>query len=499
MATKEEARNILARRLEATKSLDAWARLNDFEPARHHSLINAYLERVERGEIKKLMIFLPPGSAKSTYASVLFPPWYLNRKAGRTILACSYSYTLIETFARRARNIVELNSKHHKNLCYVLSPDVRAAGDWETTNRGRYFCAGVGAGIAGHRADLGLIDDPVGSREDADSDLQRQKTWDWYLFDFKPRLKPGAAQVLIMTRWHVDDLAGRLLDPANNEHEGWVILRIPFFADEENDILGRAKGELLWPEWFKPEQFSSDARVANALYQCTPVAESGNFFDVNTFNPYSRDELPRESELSIYVASDHALGLKEANDFTCIIPCGVDADGVVWILPDVFWSRVDTKIAVDEMFRVIERRKPIYWWAGKDHIESSIGPFIKHRMREESVFSCLVSVPPGRRDKRSRAQSINGLMRAGKVRFPVFAPWWPAAYKELASFDAGVHDDFVDALAILGQEICSMRKHQRTVTPKLEPIFGRPLTYDWLKRNDTITFERERRRIAQLC
>lgn len=491
MITRESIKAVIAQRLAAHGSLDAWARLNGFEPAAHHRLINSHLEAVDRGDIRKLMILLPPGSAKSTYASVLFPPWYLNRASGRTVLACSYAYTLIENFARRARNLVEQNSTKSKNLSYALRADARAAGDWETTNGGRYFCAGVGAGIAGHRADIGIIDDPIGSREDADSDSQRQKAWDWYLFDFKPRLKPNAAQVIIMTPWHVDDLRGRLLN--SSESEGWHTLRVPFFCDSADDPLGRSIGDMLWPEWFKPEMFSKDARVANALYQCSPVAECGNFFDRDSIRPYQRDELPPERELSIFVASDHALGTKEHNDFTCMVPCGVDADGTIWVLPDIVWSKMDTKVAVDRMFEMIKRRAPIYWWAGKDHIESSIGPFLRDRMRNEHVWSCLVPVAPGRRDKRSRAQSINGLMREGRVRFPTFATWWPQAHAELMAFDAGVHDDFVDCLALLGLGISSMRRGSRVVPAPQRSLFGGRLTYARVLETD----EHERRRQRQ--
>lgn len=472
----KDAAEILLERKRVLTSLNAWAKANDFEPAAHHRLINEKLEAVERGEIKKLMLFLPPGSAKSTYASVLFPPWFLARKPNRCILACSYSYTLVESFGKRCRNVVD---NHQKELNFRLKSDSRASGEWETTNGGRYFCAGVGAGIAGHRADLGVIDDPVGSREDADSDVYREKVWQWYLADFKPRLKPHASQVLIMTRWHEDDLAGRLLDPKNNEHNGWHVVSLPFYA-KENDALGRQVGERLWSNWFTDEMFSHDARTANALYQCSPTAESGNFFDKETLLPYSLGELPKASELSIYVGSDHALTKKEDGDKTVHIPAGVDSEGTLWILPDVFWSQVNGKEAVDAMFSLIQRRSPIFWWAGKDHIETAIGPFLTARMHEESTYACLISLPHGNKDKRTRAQSIKGMMSMGKVRFPKFAPWWPAAEAELLSFDSGTHDDFVDALSMLGQGLSQMRRGQRLTPTKPEMSLSFRPTFRWL-------------------
>jgi len=207
-ATNTAAAELLRRR-QARRSLALWAELCGFVPAKHHQLIIALLERVTRGEAKRVIIMMPPGAAKSSYASVAFPPWYLAQCPTATILACSYSYTLIESFGKRCRNIID---NHGPILGYALSKHSQAAGDWETNKGGRYFCAGVGAGIAGHRADLAFIDDYLGSEEDANSKLIRDKQWDWYNNDLWPRLKPQAAVVIIANRRHEDDLIGRILE-----------------------------------------------------------------------------------------------------------------------------------------------------------------------------------------------------------------------------------------------------------------------------------------------
>src|SRR5574339_532271 len=214
-----KAAALILQRRQARRSLADWARLCGFEPAKHHLFIIEQLERVVRGEINRLMICVPPGSAKSTYASVLFPPWYLAQRPNQSILACSYSSVLASRFGKRCRNIVDANGPA---LGYSLKTDSKAADDWETTNGGLYFCAGVGAGIAGHRADLGLIDDPIGSQEDADSELVREKQWDWYLADFVPRLKPQAARVIIANRRHEDDIIGKILQQEPND---WTVVR----------------------------------------------------------------------------------------------------------------------------------------------------------------------------------------------------------------------------------------------------------------------------------
>jgi hypothetical protein len=183
-----------------------------------------------------LGLFLPPGSAKSTYASILFPPWYLAQYPHASVIAASHTAELAEKWGRKVRNLV---TEHRVTLSVDIAEDNKAAGRWETAAGGEYFAAGVGGSITGRRADLAIIDDPIRSREDADSDRVRDSQWDWYQFDLLTRLKPNAAIVLIQTRWHEDDLAGRILA----FEKGWEVVSLPMEAETE-DPLGRAPGEL---------------------------------------------------------------------------------------------------------------------------------------------------------------------------------------------------------------------------------------------------------------
>jgi hypothetical protein len=199
----------------------------------------AELEAVTGGENGRLMLFLPPGSAKSTYGSVLFPAWYFAQKPGRAVLGASHTATLAERFSKKVQGLVR---DHGPTLGYRLTTE--AADLWTTTNGGEYRAAGANVGIAGFRADLGVVDDLMRSREEAESLAARDKLWSWWLSDFLPRLKPEAAIVLINTRWHQDDLAGRLLA---TEGDRWRVLKVPAIAGE-NDPLGRAPGEPLWSD-----------------------------------------------------------------------------------------------------------------------------------------------------------------------------------------------------------------------------------------------------------
>ena len=204
-------------------------------PSRHHQLLISRLEAIVRGDLERLMVWMPPGSAKSTYASVLFPPYYMGRHGTTPILGVSNTTELAERFSRRARNIV--GTQRYRNVFgFGCNEDSRSAGSWENERGGEFFAAGIGSAIAGRRAGLGLIDDPVKSREEADSERVREKHWDWYLNDFLTRLLPGAPQIVIQTRWHEDDLSGRILE---REGSRWHDPEAPDGSRQSNDPLGR--------------------------------------------------------------------------------------------------------------------------------------------------------------------------------------------------------------------------------------------------------------------
>lgn len=474
--TPEYAAELLIQRREARTSLVAWSRLCGFEPALHHQLIIKHLEAVARHEIKRLAIFLPPGSAKSTYASVLYPPWFLAQRTGSAILCASCNKRLADKFGRLARNLVD---DHTHELGYGLSSDSSAADDWATTNGSVYFCAGIDSRIAGHRADLGLIDDPIGSIQDADSQQIRDDVWDWYEWNFVPRLKPNASVVVISTRWHEDDLMGRLL---NKQSGQWTVIKLPMLAGE-NDILGREPGARLWPEYFTQQQVDeamSSPRKWQGAYQQEPTPETGDYFREDWLVGYEPQNLPRA--LTIYCASDHACSTKEVNknDRTVLVPFGVDEGQNIWILPDIFWDHAETDTVVQEMMKLIRRRDPLTWVAETEHIVKSIGPFLRQSLREEGLFRTRIQEIPSQRDKPRKARSIQGRMEARKVFFPKFAPWWPQAQHEILTAWAGQHDDFPDVLSVIGRYL----DRYTAAMPEPEVYVEQPFTFGWLKAQE---------------
>lgn len=460
------------RRRSIRRSLTDWCRLCGFEPARHHYLLIEELEKVARGETKKLAFFLPPGSAKSTYGSVLFPPWFMQTVTGN-VLAASHTTELAEKWGRRVRNLV---NEHSQTLGVSVAPDNQAAGRWALTSGAEYYAAGVGTGIAGFRAKLGLIDDPIRSRQDADSELIRDRIWDWYINDFRTRLVPGAAEILIQTRWHEDDLAGRAL-----QHGNWKVISLPAIA-EENDQLGRTVGEPLWADGaygygdqIQEIRKSTPARTWSALYQQRPAPEEGDYFKSEWLKPYEKTP-PRET-LRVYGGSDYAV-TANGGDYTVHAVVGIDSEGRMYLL-DLWRGQTDSFRWAEEFCRLVKQWKPIGWAEETGQIKSGVGPWLDRMQREQKAY-CAREQFPTRGDKAIRAQSIRGRMAQDGIYAPFAAPWFAELRSELLSFPAGKHDDQVDALGLVGQlldKMMSGRKLPGANLPKPR--------LDWFEKAET--------------
>ena len=440
-------------------SLTDWCARCGYHPAAHHRLLISELEKVARGETENLAIFMPPGSAKSTYASVLFPPWLL-ANASWNILAASHTTGLAERWSRRVRNLI---IEHERELRIAIAHDSKAVDRWALTNGVEYSAAGVRTGIAGFRARLGLIDDPIRSREDADSELVRDRTWDWYINDFRTRLVPGAAKILIQTRWHEDDLAGRAL-----QHENWKVIELPAIADSKDDPLGRAIGEPLWDDddYGYGQQLvdlskSTPARTWSALYQQKPAPDTGDYFKEDWLRPY--DRAPDRATLTVYGGSDYAV-TDNGGDYTVHVVIGIDPEERMYLL-DLWRGQKQGDVWIDALCDLVLQWKPMGWAEEQGQIKSAIGPFLEKRMRERKAYMAREQFTTRAGNKAVRAQSIRGRMALGGLYVPTKAPWYPALRSELLSFPSGKYDDQVDALGLVGQLLDKMIAGR---TPKKE-------------------------------
>jgi predicted phage terminase large subunit-like protein len=453
----------MARR-EARRSMVAWMKYrgSPFEPALHHRLIIAELERIESGANDRLMLLLPPGSAKSTYGSVEFPAWYVGKHPTDAVIVASNTSDLAERFSRRVRNIV-LEEKFRDVFQVGVAEDYGAAGKWDTDRGGEYYAAGVGTTIAGRRADLAIIDDPVKSREDADSERSREKQWDWYVNDLLTRMKPKSAIILIMTRWHEDDLGGRILE---READKWKVIKIPMEAVED-DPLGRAPGERLWGEWYTDEMMElakQDLRSWNALYQQNPHSEEGSYFKAEWLNDY--DSVP--SGLRIYASSDFAV-TDGSGDFTEHGVIGIDSSGNGYVL-DWWRGQKSADFWIEKMADLIEKWSPSCWFAEAGPIRRSVEPFMMKRLSDRGAF-CRIEWMTSINDKESRARGIQAFMSMGKLYWPKFAPWKTDVQSQLLRFPTGKHDDAVDVLSLFGRGMKYVNSSKKPVRKRIfQPI-----------------------------
>lgn len=439
-----------------------------YTPAKHHKVIAHALHDLEAGRLSRLIINVPPRHGKTELASKLFIPWVIGRNPTWSVIFGTYNEKFSWDIGRSVR--ATLLSSAYAQVFPHVKITKEAVDTIETNTNAMVAFTGRGGTITGRGGDLLVIDDPIKDQKEADSPTTREDLWQWFTNVIGSRMMTETARVmLVQTRWHSDDLVGRLTDPANDHYDReearrWRVLDLPALA-EANDPLGRAEGEPLWPERFGRE-FLEERRRQNprgfaALYQGRPRARGGNMFQEGWLRTYNANELPPDNELRFYCTSDHAVATAQISDRTCLIPFGVDRQGDIWVLPDVWWRKADAATVVEAMLTMIRRRRPLIWWAERSHISRSIGPFLRKRMLEEQVFAPIHEIHPVA-DKQTRAQSIQGRMAMGRVRFPVFATWWPMARDELLSFPAGQHDDFVDALAYIGLGLDTQVPARRT-------------------------------------
>jgi predicted phage terminase large subunit-like protein len=470
------------------------ADMSRYMPAEHHRLIAEKLEAVERGDILRLIITIPPRHGKTELTSDRFTAWFIGRDPYREVMLATYNQTFAEDRGRKIRDIMQSPEYAQVFPEARLKKDSKAADRLGLTDGGVAFFLGVGGSATGRGADLFTIDDPFKNREDAESPATRDAVWSWFTSSAFTRLLPGGRMVIILTRWHEDDIVGRIQNPDYVDPEEaakWEIFTLPAIANDD-DALGRKKGDALWPARYPVETLTSIRRTIgprdwSALYQQSPTPDDGQYFLRTMFKPYQMGEFP--AAVNRYGASDHALGTKQQNDASVLGTAGVDNHGSIWIPPDVVWGRLPPEEAVEAMLDQLRRNKPIFWWAEKGHISQSIGPFLRERMRNEQVYAAIEEMTPSK-DKLTRARSIMARAAMSPIRVPAFMPWWPDALDQLLKFPNGKHDDFVDWLSWIGIGLDGISAME---TPVVVPIREyRPGSAAWV-----ITQGREASRVLK--
>jgi len=394
LSPQQAASELLARR-KARHGLIAFSAYTNpaYIAAPHHELIAAKLEAVERGEIKRLMITMPPRHGKSELASRRFPAWFIGRNPGKQIIAASYNSDLASDFGREVRNIVA-SPEYGALFDCTLAIDSKAANRWHTDKGGMYVAAGVGTAITGRGADILLIDDPFKDRQEADSEITRQRVWDWYTSTAYTRLMPGGAVVVINTRWHDDDLSGKLLAEQDHGGDQWEVLSLPAIQSD---------GTALWPEWYPLERLEQirsvlPARDWNSLYQQNPIPDDGDYFKSDWFGEY--ESLP--DHLTLFGASDYAV-TDGGGDWTEHGVFGVDKALNIYVV-DWWRGQKTSDVWIDAKCDLILRHKPQCWFGESGPIRRAVEPFMLRRMGERNAY-CQIEWMASISDKAARART----------------------------------------------------------------------------------------------
>ena len=394
------------------------------------------LDRVTRGECKRLMLFLPPRHGKSELATIHYTAYRLLIDQTLRVIIGAYNHGLACTFSRQTRRVA-------KQFGFEFSDDQNKQNQWSSEHGGGIYAVGVGSGVTGYGADLVIIDDPVKSRAEAESPTYRARVMDWYQNDLYTRLHPGAAIVLIMTRWHSLDLAGQLLEQAKEGGEQWDVVSLPAIA-EESDKVGRQPGEALWPDRYSVEDFQRiktavGSYAFSALYQQTPTPRAGGFFRPEWFQIVDPMPIPPGSNSCRAWDTAATVG---SGDYTAGVK--MVRTGERYRVTNVArgqWSPASRRTIQRQLAETDGRETIIHLAqdpgsAGVDQVQHDTGNLIG--------FAVVSKQPTG--SKEVRAMPMAAAFEAGLIDLER-GEWNRDFIDELCTFPTGKHDDQVDAAA----------------------------------------------------
>lgn len=399
--------------------------------------LQSFTRAVERKESPRLMIFMPPRMGKSFLASERYPAWHLGRNPMHRIIASSYSSDLASKFSKRVRRL--LNEEWYQAIYPArLAADSSAVGDWETAQGGGYRAAGVGSGISGMGADILIVDDPVKDAKEARSAVYREAVWDWYNSTAYTRLMPGGGVIVIMTRWNLDDLAGRLL-----QSDGWDVVKFPAISEA---------GEALHPERYSLEYLLSvkeqiGAYNWNALYQQEPIADEHMPFKVEDF-PFVQK--PRDASAWDFTYFGDVAYTKKAGDDTAFGLCGISKAGERHLF-ESFRGKVNERDSLNFLFSKMREFQPLGAGA-KLEAHSSYHYAVRERMKADNFYFPYEEL---KHKGESKADRI--LARRAYLHVWTYDPATRADVNQHLGWspdlDGTVPDDFIDMLAYADREL----------------------------------------------
>lgn len=449
-----------------------------FQHFRHTELVCETLQRIADGEEISVLIEMPPRHGKSMTVTETFPSYYIARNPHKRVIAAAYSDGLATKFGRLNRNkFGEFSHLFNE----ALSESNSATKDWGVEGkRGGMIATGIGGSITGQGADLMIIDDPIKNAEEAASPVIREKVWNEWESTLSTRLHKGASLIVIMTRWHEDDLIGRLLKKSPRK---WIRLRLPAIAEDEDDLLGREEGESLCPELGYDEQWAADKKVEvgsktwASLYQQRPTPAGGSTFKREWLRYYVRTpEQKREWGLSddVHILPTHFD--KQAQSWDCTFKGTETSDfvaGEVWNKKQANFYLIDLlkkRMGFPETVKAIRAMTDKHPKARSKYIEDKANGSAVIQTLQDEISGIIPVNPQG--GKEARANAVSPLFEAGNVYLPhpLMCPWVDDFVEELVSFPNAAHDDMVDACT---QALNQMYNGKSNIKDRYNKLLGR--------------------------
>jgi len=438
--------------------------------APHLCLLDKALTDIALGKLDRLIVTMPPRHGKSQLVSRYFPAWYLGNFPDKNVILASYAQGFASKWGRSAKNIIE----HRGQELFGIGIDKSEAVNWTISgHEGGMITAGVGGPITGQGAHLLIIDDPVKNAEEANSATYRENTWDWWQSTAYTRLEPQGACVLVQTRWHIDDLAGRIIKEMENGGEKWRVLNLPAIA-ELGDELGRDPGEALWPERYDKDRLEVIKRAIGtenwlSLFQQRPIKEGGDKIKADWFRYWkphgdflqllSQDKLTKQTidrgRFTKFMICDAAgssddvkASLKGKQSRSCIQCWLLSGSGsrTSLVLLDQIRGQWEFPELVRRSKDFIAQHKPA-WFGAEDE---KTGRALNQQLKSDG-YTVKVIHHEGK-DKLTRAASLLVLLENGQVYFPSDAPWMHELESEFLNWTGHPDDpaDMIDAAAYAG-------------------------------------------------
>lgn len=409
------------------------------------------LEEVVEGTLSRLIVQVPPRHGKSQLVSRLFPAYYLLRHQDRFVAVTSYGAELAEGFSRSARAF-------YADAGGRLDPEAQSVKLWQTEMRGGLWATGVGGAATGRGAHLGIVDDPIKNREEAESPTTRLRLRDWYGSTFRTRIEPeGGAIVIVQTRWHEDDLTGQVLELEGGaepeDREGWHVLDLPALAEPwalrpafpdcvtvEEDP--RDSGAPLCPERYNTAALRKiraaiGEREWAALYQQNPRPSGGNVFSPDW---WKWGDKPPEKFDRVILSVDCTFTNASSSDFVAMVAIG--QAGASFYVLDIVNERLDVVETMTRIDAMVRR-----WHPAAVLVEAAANGHAVLQMMKRRIPNLIGIKPSQGGSKVVRAQAVAPVVEAGNVTLPRRAPWVEGFLSQLSSFPAGKHDDMVDAFS----------------------------------------------------